>query len=94
MWKTVENSNNLKPAEIDSVSSNDFVFVRKDFVEKPTYNKNGNQIGTHWQYLENDISKADWDIYKKAMENENAMIDTQLAICDLYEMITGGASNG
>lgn len=54
----------------------------------------GTQIGTHWQYLENDIPKADWDIYKKAMENENAMIDTQLAICDLYEMITGGASNG
>lgn len=89
MWKIVENSNSVKPSEIDDTSSKDTIYVRKDFVEVPTYDGDNNQIGTHWQYMENEIPRDDWETYKKVIENENAMIDTQLAICDLYEMLTG-----
>lgn len=90
MWKTVENSNNVRPNDIDEISSKDIVYVRKDFIEVPTYDEYGEQIGNHWQYIEDEIPKSDWETYKKVIENENAMIDTQLAICDLYEMISGG----
>ena len=89
MWKVVENSDNVKPLDIDQSSSSVYVFVRKDFEEVPSYDQEGKQIGTHWKYKEIYIPSDNWDIYAKETVNEANLTDVQLALCELYEMIGG-----
>lgn len=76
MWKTVENSSSVKPAEIDRESSQAVVYVRKDFQEVPNVDPEGGQAeGTHWRYLEQTIPKEDWSTYEKAMEADGKADD-------------------
>lgn len=69
MWKTVENSDNQRPLEVDQTSSAAVVYVRKDFEEVPTVDRDGEQIGTHWRYQESMIPKDNWGAYELLMKN-------------------------
>ena len=89
MWKTAENGDSVKPSEIDRTSSSVYVYVRKDFEELPSYDIDGEQVGTHWRWLETTIPVEDWDMYTKVITNESDLTDVQLALCELYEMIGG-----
>lgn len=90
MWKLVENSKAEKPLEIDETSSQTYVYVRKDFEEIPTIDANGEEVGSHWRYMEQKIKKEDWEVYKQLMSHESSLTDTEMAIVGLYEMLTGG----
>ena len=81
MWRIIENSNNIKPDEIDTISSKDYAYIRKDFIEVPTLDTEGEKIGTHWQYMENKINKKDWELYQSIMSN--------MANIDYLAMMTG-----
>ena len=70
MWYQSENSDAIKPAEIDETSSQSYIYARKDFEEVPIYDQLGQQIGTHWRYMENKINKSDWDMYSSLLNNE------------------------
>ena len=85
MWKLVENSDSDKPLEIDEVSSQSVVYVRKDFAEVPTYDTEGQEIGTHWRYYENAVPKTDWETYKTLLSTQTDITDIQLALVELYE---------
>lgn len=85
MWKLTENSNNEKPLEIDEVSSQTVVYVRKDFKEIPILDEEGEEIGTKWQYMENTIPNTDWETYKKLLDTQVDITDIQLALVELYE---------
>lgn len=82
-WRKAENSDSVKPAIIDKVSSRKYVFIRKDFEEVPTLDESGEQVGTHWEYYEKRILKEDWETYEQVMENTNDIATLEDAICDL-----------
>lgn len=92
MWRQSESTE--RPLDTDEMSSKDVVYVRRNITQITIQDEIDESIRMVYRYEENTVPKSDWETYKKVIENENAMIDTQLAICDLYEMITGGASNG
>lgn len=79
-----------KPDMLDTESSRDYVYIRKDFHEVPSYDMDGQEVGTFWRYQEKILPKAEWEIYKVAMENQSDVSDIQDALCELYEIITGG----
>lgn len=89
MWKTVQST--IKPLDIDETSSKSVVYVRKDIAESVTTDENEQKI-TIYTYQENTIPKSDWETYKAIMENQSATTDLELAICELYEMITFGGA--
>lgn len=62
MWRTVENSNNLRPDELEI--DVDTVYVRKDFVlvEK---SENSDE---HWKYKEKQFSRETYENYLQAQE--------------------------
>lgn len=87
MWKLVENSDSVKPAEIDRASSDAVVYVRKDFVEVPNMDPEGGEgEGTHWKYLENEIAKEDWGSYEKALQAESKSEDNAADIAYIAMM--------
>lgn len=69
MWRLTQNSDSVKPLDVDTESSSKYVYVRKDFEEIPMLDQDGEQIGTHWQYMENKVPKDDWDVYELQMRN-------------------------
>lgn len=84
-WKRCTNSDNTKPAELDTTSSKAFVYVRKNFEEVPSLDENGEQTGTHWEFDETEIPKEDWAIYEAAStaqdtSEQNAADITYLAV--------------
>ena len=85
MWKLAENSDNVKPLEIDETSSQSVVYVRKDFKEIPILDEEGQEIGSKWQYQENEVLKSDWETYKGLLETQSNITDIELAIVELYE---------
>lgn len=64
MWVTVENSNEIKPDEIDTTSSPDTVYVRKDFELIPE----SENCPAHWTYLERKFTRQAYDLYKESEE--------------------------
>lgn len=88
MWKLAQNSNEIKPDEIDKTSSPNVVYVRKDFEELERTDEDGEVIGTYWQYQENVIPKKDWELYEMLISSDEKITDVELALCDVYEMIT------
>ena len=85
-WKHVENSNLKKPLEIDSVSSSDYVYIRKNFIEI----EETEERPAHFEYDENEIPKADWELYQKLIIHEEQLTDTEIALVEIYEMLLGG----
>lgn len=69
MWRLTQNSDSVKPLDVDTESSSKYVYVRKDFEEIPMLDQDGEQIGTHWQYMENKVPKDGWDVYELQMRN-------------------------
>ena len=72
IWYTSEHSGVEKPAEIDKTSSKVFNYIRKDFVEIPAQEGEGEEEmfgpgfgSAHWQYQEAKIRKTDWKQFLK-----------------------------
>ena len=73
MWYLSENSSAEKPAEIDKTSSKVYNYIRKDFVEIPAQESEGEEDmffpgfgSAHWQYQEAKIRKKDWDNFVRS----------------------------
>ena len=83
MWRISENSDSVKPLEIDEISSNSVVYVRRNFEEITQKDMDGNEIGTAWRYEENAIQKKDWETYKELLDNQQSIIETNQMLTDL-----------
>lgn len=83
MWKISENSDSIKPAEIDTTSSKVYNYIRRNFVEVQSYDENGEESGTHWRYEENKVRKEDWETYQQVAINTSEIADIEDALCDL-----------
>lgn len=74
IWHVSENGSSEKPPSIDKQSSRNYVILRKNFEEVPTYDESGQQVGTHWRYLEQFLNKKLYEEYDK-IQNARADID-------------------
>lgn len=83
MWRISENSDSVKPLEIDEISSNSVVYVRRNFEEITKMDMDGNEIGKAWRYEENEIPKKDWETYKELLDNQQSIIETNQMLTDL-----------
>ena len=83
MWRISENSDSVKPLEIDEISSNSVIYVRRNFEEIAKTDVDGNEIGTAWRYEENEIPKKDWETYNELLDNQQSIIETNQMLTDL-----------
>ncbi len=63
MWYKAANSDSIKPEVVDLTSSENIVYVRKDFTFIPEKTEGEQTTPAHWEYMERQISKEDFDIY-------------------------------
>ena len=74
MFYKTENSNSVKPLEIEKDVH--CYFVRKDFVLIPEQKNDNETRPEHWEYLEDKIPEDQWTTYitaKGAMDYVEAM---------------------
>jgi len=85
MWKIAENGNSVKPETFDTTSSKKWNYIRKEFelIEAT------DDMPEHWKWLENKISKEDWETYQNVMEHGQALDDVYDALTELAEIIVG-----
>lgn len=62
MWRTVENSDSLRPDELEI--NIDTIYVRKDFVLV----ESSENSCEHWKYQEKQFSKEAYDNYLQTIE--------------------------
>ena len=86
MWKRSSNSDSVKPAAVDKTLSATHVFVRKDFEEVPSYDEQGEEAGTHWEYMETLVPVDDWDAFEMAMNAEKVGADNSADIAYIAMM--------
>ena len=90
MWIHAENSSSVKPAAIDRTSSSRVIYVRKDFVEIPEAELDGQTYPAHWSYSEQAIPVEDWEAYNEIIANAQGLSDVQDALLELAGIIEGG----
>lgn len=88
-WRLVQNSNDIKPDEIDTTSSKSVVYIRKDFKEVEISGMEEGETRTVWQYLEQEIPQQDWELYRSVLQNETDISDLTDAVIELAGLIGG-----
>lgn len=83
MWYTTENSDNIKPSQLDTTSSERWNYVRKDFTLIPETE----ETPEHWKYMENKILKSDWELYMQVADHGIALDDVYAALTELADLI-------
>jgi len=76
MWKGNCNSDSVRPAEIDSVSSPTGIYVRKDFVFVPEKTEGDRVSPAHWEWKEMKLTREEFELYmdNKALKDYLDMI--------------------
>ena len=74
-----------KPDEVDTTSSKDWVYIRKNFnfVEATA------DSDSYWEYDEKLISKEDREIFQSVQSHDDALDDVYSALTELAEIIVG-----
>ena len=86
-YKTEGGTAEFKPPVIDDTSSISVVYLRKDFnLETRELEEGQYQI---WTYMEQQIPRQDWQLYKTVMENSGDIKDLTDAIIELAGIIGG-----
>lgn len=91
MWYHVENSGYARPADVDDVTSQGHVYVRRNitFFEEV---KDGEEIisPAHYEWEEMKIPRAMWDVCRQVLGHNEALDDVYAALTELAEMIVEG----
>lgn len=81
MWYITENGDNIRPAEIDTTSSHVYFYIRRNIEHIPEKD----DMPAHYRWEEAKITKDMLPIIEKFNDMESEIINTQLALCELYE---------
>lgn len=70
MWYIAE-TRTARPELLDTTSSKVYNYIRKDIVELPVLDENGNDSGeVFWRYKEQKVLKEYYDIYEQVQQNQ------------------------
>lgn len=78
----------IKPEVVDSSSSSEYVYIRKNIVEVEKEDEQNNKY-TVYQYEEQKVSKDDWEIYQSVLTNASDIADVSDALIELASLIGG-----
>ena len=83
-WQLVQGSQEEKPSELDTTSSNYFVYERRNIRRvTSTYEMTGYTC-EYWEYEERKLTKEEYAT-RRANELEEELTQTQLALTEIYE---------
>lgn len=82
-WQLVFGSQVSKPSDFDTTSSLNFVYQRRN-VQRVSVEDEFSGTRECWQYDERKMSHGE---YEKLLEDE--LLQTQLALTELYELMEG-----
>ena len=85
MWHKSESTN--YPELVDEVSSNKFVYVRRNITEVEREDESSGKTITIYKYEENKIKKEDWETYKDIMNVKSGIASLEDAVCELTTLI-------
>ena len=84
-WKIVQGSQAEMPLELDTTSSDFFVYQRRN-IERMIAEDLDGKIYEFWQYEERKLTKEEYAAIHVA-ELEDELTQTQLALIELYEAL-------
>lgn len=89
-WQLVQGSQEEKPLELDTTSSEFFVYQRKNIQRVTATSDLTQNTYEYWEYEERKLTKDEYARMREA-ELEDELTQTQLALAELYEgMIQNG----
>ena len=68
----IEAESNVRPKDLDKISSKEYVYIRKNIEEVSKTEDDGSTV-TMYKYLEKKIPKKDWDYYQQLESNADAL---------------------
>lgn len=86
MWYRNENGDDRRPAEIDSTSSQVYVYVRRDIVRVEATE----DAPAHYRWEEMKIPREMWAVCEKVFSHDGALEDVYAALAELAGMIVEG----
>jgi len=84
MWYECENGNSARPADVDTTSSQVYVYVRRNFEFIPEHTEGETVIPGHYRWEETKIPKDAWTICEQVIAQSDEL-DTLTEI--LYTMM-------
>lgn len=91
MWYEVENGSLARPSNVDTTSSQAYVYVRRN-IELVDEVRDGDEIITpqHYKWEEMKIPRNMWETCATVMGHDAALDDVYDALTELAEMIVEG----
>ena len=92
-WKQVTGSQSEKPLEVDAVSSESTVYLRRNIKEVEIENEVSGEKVTMWQYEERQLTPQEYTLYAIVKEGIDEITDIQKqSVIDEYteELIKEG----
>ena len=93
-WKQVTGSQSEKPLEVDAVSSESTIYLRRNIKEVEIENEVSGEKVTMWQYEERQLTPQEYTLYTIVKEGIDEITDFQKqSVIDEYteELIKEGA---
>jgi hypothetical protein len=92
-WYKSETGNEEQPVALDNTSSNEYVYVRRNFERVEVENQNTEEDPDaeptyKWVYEEQKVSKEDWNTYESIIQNENNIKVNDGGLLDLADIIS------
>ena len=76
-WKQVTGSQSEKPLEVDTISSNSTVYMRRNIKEVEVENEVSGEKVTMWQYEERQLTPQEYTLYTILKEGIDEITDFQ-----------------
>ena len=89
MWRKCDSGDDTRPAELDTTSSHNWNYVRKDITFIPAEEGEDGRPA-HYEWLEMKGRKDDWAVYEQVMGHSEALDDVYAALTELAELIVEG----
>ena len=92
-WKQVTGSQSEKPLEVDTISTNSTVYMRRNSKEVEVKNEVSGEQVTMWQYEERQLTPQEYTLYTILKEGIDEITDFQKqSVIDEYteELIKEG----
>ncbi len=87
MWYEVENGSLDKPADVDTISSKVYVYVRRNFEVVQEVPDDDCPMPAHYKWEEMKIPKEAWGIAQQARANSAGLEDVYGALMELAELL-------
>ena len=88
-WYKAESAEEEQPLDIDNTSSEEYVYVRKDFKHVEVEPMHDEEDVTYkWVYMEQKVSKDDWNTYVSIINAQKAITVSDGGLMDIANIVS------